>query len=246
MSDIQILAKVGDTYITEKDVDYYIDRLREEQREHRNNPQLRKNVLDQIINIHLLSRYAENEKLDKTQVFKDSLAEARRSILTQMAVEHICRDVKVTKKEIEDYYRENPGEFESPESVSAKHILVKNEEQCLDILDSVNLGIMPFEEAAKTMSICPSRTRGGDLGAFRRGQMVKEFEDAAFGAEEDSLIGPVKTEFGWHLIYVYDKTPAHTTPLPEVEGTIREKLLKKKKDEQYNKTVERLRNRYLG
>ena len=152
MSEMQILAKVGDTYITEKDVDYYIDRLREEQREHRNNPQLRKNVLDQIVNIHLLSRYAENEKLDKTQVFKDSLAEARRSILTQMAVEHICQDVKVTKVEIETYYKENPGEFESPETVSAKHILVRNEEQCLDILDSINLGVMPFEEAAKEMT----------------------------------------------------------------------------------------------
>ena len=88
--------------------------------------------------------------------------------------------------------------------VSAAHILVKTEKEAKDIKEEILKG-RGFADAAKRSSTCPSREKGGDLGWFGRGQMVKPFEDAAFNAKKGDLVGPVKTEFGWHLILVKDQ-----------------------------------------
>jgi len=88
--------------------------------------------------------------------------------------------------------------------IHAAHILVKTEGQAKDLLSRVNGG-ESFSDLARKYSDCPSGKRGGDLGWFGRGQMVREFEEAAFGGQKGSTIGPVKTQFGWHLIRVLEQ-----------------------------------------
>ncbi|MBU3896754.1 MAG: peptidyl-prolyl cis-trans isomerase [Nanoarchaeota archaeon] len=89
--------------------------------------------------------------------------------------------------------------------VHACHILVKTEQEANDILKEINKGAN-FEKMAQLKSTCPSAKRGGDLGWFGRGQMVREFEKAAFELEKgQTTIKPVRTQFGWHLIKVVDK-----------------------------------------
>lgn len=88
--------------------------------------------------------------------------------------------------------------------VHAAHILVKTEKQATDILAEVNGG-KNFGDLARKYSGCPSKKKGGDLGWFKRGQMVKPFEDAAFAAKKGDVIGPVKTEFGWHVIKILEQ-----------------------------------------
>jgi len=85
----------------------------------------------------------------------------------------------------------------------ASHILVKTEEQAKELLRKLNLG-ESFEKLAQEFSQCPSRKRGGSLGEFGRGQMVREFEKAVFSAKKGQIIGPIKTQFGWHIIKVED------------------------------------------
>ena len=89
--------------------------------------------------------------------------------------------------------------------VHAAHILVKTEQEARQILDEIKRGTMDFAKAAQLKSTCPSGRRGGDLGWFGRGKMVREFETAAFSAKKGEVIGPVKTEFGWHLIKVLEQ-----------------------------------------
>jgi len=91
-----------------------------------------------------------------------------------------------------------------PKQVHAAHILVKNEAKAKELLAQVKGG-GSFSELAKRFSECPSGKRGGDLGWFGQGQMVKEFEKAAFGAQKGDIVGPVKTQFGWHLIKVLEQ-----------------------------------------
>ena len=110
------------------------------------------------------------------------------------------KDVVVSEEEIEAYYEANKQHFTKGDTVSAKHILTDSEEKCNSILESITTGEKEFETAAKEFSTCPSGAKGGDLGEFGRGQMVKEFEDAAFAAEIGHVVGPVKTQFGYHLI----------------------------------------------
>lgn len=84
---------------------------------------------------------------------------------------------------------------------SARHILVDTEEKCLQLKSEIEAGA-DFAEIAKHKSSCTSRLRGGDLAAFRQGDMVKEFDEAVFSGELNKVLGPVKTEFGYHLIEV--------------------------------------------
>lgn len=88
--------------------------------------------------------------------------------------------------------------------VKASHILVSDESEAKALKSQIDEGAN-FEELAKKYSKCPSGSNGGDLGYFRRGQMVKEFEDAAFDTEINKVSDPIKTQFGYHLIKVYDK-----------------------------------------
>ncbi len=88
--------------------------------------------------------------------------------------------------------------------VKASHILISNESEAKALKSQIDEGAS-FEELAQKYSKCPSGANGGDLGYFRRGQMVKEFEDAAFETEINAVSDPIKTQFGYHLIKVYDK-----------------------------------------
>ena len=87
--------------------------------------------------------------------------------------------------------------------VQARHILIGKQELAEELKKRIDAG-EDFSALAEEYSECPSKKRGGDLGWFGKGSMVRPFEVAAFSAEEGAVVGPVKTEFGWHLIYVYE------------------------------------------
>ncbi len=88
--------------------------------------------------------------------------------------------------------------------VNASHILVKTEKECLNILKDIKEEEISFEGAARKYSLCPSKKQGGDLGKFERGMMVKEFDMACFDSKNkiSDIIGPIKTQFGFHLIKI--------------------------------------------
>jgi peptidyl-prolyl cis-trans isomerase C len=84
---------------------------------------------------------------------------------------------------------------------SARHLLVDTEEQCLDLKAQIEAGA-DFADIAKAHSNCPSKAQGGDLGSFGPGQMVPEFDKVVFSADLNTVQGPVKTQFGYHLLEV--------------------------------------------
>ena len=88
--------------------------------------------------------------------------------------------------------------------VKASHLLVKTEEEAKKLKEEIDNG-KDFAKLAREVSLCPSGQNGGDLGYFAKGQMVKEFEDAAFAMNVGEVSNPVKTQFGYHLIYLTDK-----------------------------------------
>ena len=83
----------------------------------------------------------------------------------------------------------------------ARHILVKDEKACLDLKQKIEKG-ESFSDLAAKHSLCPSGKRGGDLGEFMPGQMVREFDEVVFSKEVGKTHGPVKTQFGYHLILI--------------------------------------------
>lgn len=88
---------------------------------------------------------------------------------------------------------------------SARHILVDTEEKCQELKTQIEGGAN-FADLAKLHSSCPSGQNGGDLGQFGRGQMVKEFDEVVFSADVNTVQGPVKTQFGYHLLEVTERS----------------------------------------
>ena len=88
---------------------------------------------------------------------------------------------------------------------SARHILVKTKEACEDLKNQIAAGA-DFGDLARQHSQCPSGQEGGDLGEFRPGQMVPEFDRVVFSAPVNTVQGPVKTQIGWHLLEVTSRT----------------------------------------
>jgi peptidyl-prolyl cis-trans isomerase C len=144
--------------------------------------------------------------------------------------------------EIKQYYETNKKKFETPESVRARHILLKTSETdnatvkaskkaALEGIRKELVGGADFAKLAKEKSDCPSRERGGDLGTFSRGKMVKQFEDAAFSQKVNEIGPVVESRFGYHLIQTLEHTPASTQSLDQVRDTIIDSLDRKKKND---------------
>ena len=131
-----------------------------------------------------------------------------------------------------------------PRQVSASHILVKTEQEAEALKARIAAG-EDFGELAKKHSDCPSGRNCGDLGWFRKGQMVPEFETAAFAMKAgEATAEPVKTQFGLHLIKVTEKKEASVRPLAELKDEIREGLLNEKKAKLYQDQLTKLREQY--
>jgi peptidyl-prolyl cis-trans isomerase C len=149
---------------------------------------------------------------------------------------------EIPAAEVVAFYDKQKSAFEEPEQATACHILVKVDEKDdaaakavkkakIDDLRKQLEGGADFATLAKANSDCPSSKEGGLLPMFGRGQMVKEFEEAAF-TQPTNTIGPVlETQFGYHIVKVMNKTTGRTLPLDEVKGKIEEylKMMKSRK-----------------
>lgn len=162
--------------------------------------------------------------------------------LSYLLVDYVkfAERVKPTDQEIRRYYDEHPDEYAHEEEVRARHILVMADDDTPDAAARAKVedarrrieGGEPFADvAAEVSEDASNKDRGGDLGFFGRGRMVKEFEDAAFGAAPGALVGPVRTDFGYHLLEVQEKRPAGKTPLAEARPGVEVRLKAEKAQE---------------
>lgn len=144
--------------------------------------------------------------------------------LLQNVVTNLQEGIEVNDEELNTAYENRQAEFQTDEKVCARHILVETEELANDLLTQINDGA-DFAELAKANSIDPSgASNGGDLSCYGRGMMVPPFEEASFAAEVDTPVGPVQSQFGYHLILVYDRQEAGTLPLEDVRDELEQSL----------------------
>jgi peptidyl-prolyl cis-trans isomerase D len=149
--------------------------------------------------------------------------------------EDFAAKVSVKEEDIRDYYESNPEKFKVPKTVHARHILIKVDQNAKpeevesahqraeDILKLAREG-QDFAALARQYSEGPTKTKGGDLGTFRREAMVKPFADKAFSMKAGDISDPVRTRFGWHIIKVEKINPAKTRSLDEAREDIQKTL----------------------
>ena len=176
-------------------------------------------LIDEVVNTRLAATAAKEEGLDSDPLLQRAIEIATNRILAEayMAVE--VRKM-VTEDEIKEAYDRFVSDADSREEVSARHILVDTEEEAKGLIDKLAEGA-DFAELAKEFSTGPSGQNGGALGYFGRGQMVPDFEVAAFNLEIGTYTSaPVQTQFGWHVILLEDKRTAQPASLEEMREQI--------------------------
>lgn len=160
------------------------------------------------------------------------LPEQREAAYLLVDPAQLASQVKIDEKRLRDYYEQNQQEFERPEQVHARHVLIKtegrSEAEALKLINDIKARLAKgesFEAVARQSSEEPAaKTTGGDLGWFGRGQMVPAFEQAVFAGQKGTLVGPLKTQFGYHVIEILEKRAAGTQPFADVQESIRQRL----------------------
>jgi peptidyl-prolyl cis-trans isomerase C len=239
----KVLATVNGREITQKDLDNALTRFPKERQGYFMNEEGKKQLLDQIISFELVYNYAKDNEIENEPVYISQVEVAKKEILTQVAVNKILSEVKVTDEEVRAYYEVNQNYFKSEEAVTARHILVDSLELAEEIKNKIDNG-MNFEMAAMEYSSCPSKEQGGNLGSFTRGRMVPEFEQAAFELAIGEISSPVQTQFGYHLIKVEEKNEGSVKPLEEVYAMIQRELLNERESYKYMEFTESLKKTY--
>lgn len=241
--DDQVLAKIGTRTVTEGDLKQMANAVPEKFRYYYQTPEGRRQTLDYIVNIYVLAAEAEKEGLDKSPDSQKLLAFTRNDLLARMLLEKMTKDAPApTDAEAKKYFEQNKAEFSTPESVKLRHVLVETEKEIKDVLARLKKGDK-FEDIASQVSICPSKVRGGDLDWMPRGSLVPEIEDVAYKMNKGQIEGPVKTKFGYHVLYLEDKKPGEDASFDQVKEYIVEQLKYQKQQEQYEKIADSLRKK---
>ncbi len=243
MDQLQILARVNGQPITAAEVDDALMQMGAKG-ERYNNPEGRRMVLDQIINKKLFLADAAKNLYEYDPKFKAEFQKLKEEMLANFAIAKAVEGVKVTDDEAKAFFEENKGELVSGETVNASHILVDSEEKATEILAKINAGEISFEDAARQNSSCPSSEQGGNLGEFTRGQMVPEFDEACFTMAVGEIKGPVKTQFGYHLIKLNSKNEAKPLEFSDIADQIKEKLMSDKQQAAYRSKINQLKILY--
>ena len=239
----KILAVVNGVEITQFDIDQAVQRFPQDRQNYLKTSEGQKQLLDEIISFELIYNYAKENKIDEDDMYISQLNAVAKELLTQYTMSKLFSAVDVSDKEAEEYYEKNKETFKSQESVSAKHILVDSLEKAEEVAEKINSGLS-FEEAAQKYSSCPSKSQGGSLGTFTKGQMVPEFEQAAFSLAVGEVSSPVKTQFGYHLIKVEKKNESLIMAFDEVKNEIVKRINQQQQTEKYMSLVESLKNKY--
>ena len=165
----------------------------------------------------------------------------KNEMLANFNVSKTLENITVTDEEIKAYYEENKEKFVRPESVSASHILVNDEDKAKEIMENIESGKISFEDAARENSTCPSSQNGGALGEFTKGQMVPEFDKEVFTMEVGETRGPVKTQFGYHIIKLTAKNEASTMAFDVVKAQLSNAVLSEKRQKAYESKINQLK-----
>ncbi len=195
---------------------------------------------------------AAGQDVDPEQAFQDALEqfgyteasfreEVRTSLLLQKVREDTVGDVGPTEQEVEDFYNENKDtRFTIPERRCIRHILfAENEEEKAEEVKSELEEGGDFEELAQENSQDPgSRENGGDLGCNPSGGFIPEFDEAASEAEEGEIVGPIETEFGFHILEVTDIQPEEEVPLEDAAPEIEEQLSQQRQATQFDAWIQ--------
>lgn len=195
--------------------------------------QLFEGIGDQLVRQTLLSQMLDEEDSQRTKI---SLENDRRLHRAQAALGKLIEE-NVTQEALKAAYDEKYANSPPKVEYNASHILIETEEEALNLIKRLNEGA-DFAELAMAHSTGPSGPNGGNLGWFGEGRMVPSFEKAVVEMEKEAISGPVKTDFGWHVIRLNDTRTIGAPAFEDAQASLREELEQKVVDERLDALLE--------
>ena len=190
-------------------------------------------IKQRLVEKILFTELAKKEGMENDPEFKAAIEKIKEELLVNVWMKKQLDTTLVSDSEAKEFYEKNKDKFKQPETVTASHILVKTEDEAKAIIKELK----PLKGAAlkekfvvlaKAKSTGPSGPKGGDLGTFTQGQMVPEFAKAVWALKDGTItLEAVKTQFGYHVIYLEKKNPAITLPYDAVKEKIVQSLKQK-------------------
>ncbi len=221
-----ILVTVNGKNITKQDAEAFVSATAPNAHYEQLKPEQKALVKKTLVEKALFSELAKKEGIDKTPEFKRNMQKIGDELAVNMWMKKQMDNTVVSDSEAKAFYDKNKEKFIMPETVHARHILVKNEKEAQDIIKQLK-GLKgdklkaKFIELAKAKSTGPSGPKGGDLGNFKKGQMVPEFSKAVWALKPGEITTkPVKTQFGYHVIYLEEKNKSQPVPYEAVKAKI--------------------------
>lgn len=242
-----ILAKVGNHEITRTMIDHIIATIPEERRVPFLTPDGRKKILDEVVSLTLFSEAARAQGLDKEPAIRTRLEYVQNEYLAGEYMRRLlAKTPLVSEEDLKAYYKNHLQEFRPPEEIRARHILVRTEQEANKILAEIKAG-KDFAELAKKYSIDPAAAKGGifELPDGRewlpRGTFESSFEHILFKIPKGQVGGPLKTQFGWHILKVEDRRQPDVRSFVQVRSMIKNRLEDQKKAEIHKQITEDLK-----
>lgn len=235
-ADDPVIVKVGSSEIKESDLQQglkdYASKLTQVPE-----PARRPIVLDALIEMNVVADAAEKAGIQNSDEFKKIMDQLRREAMRNLYIQKNVSDA-VTDAEVKASYDKQIAAMPPQEEVRARHILVKTKEEAVAIIKQLDGGAK-FEDIAKEKSLDGSKEQGGDLGYFTAGQMVPEFEKAAFALKPGEYTKePVQTQFGFHVIKLEDKRNQPPPAFDDVKAQVKQQLMREK----YGQAVAKLKS----
>jgi parvulin-like peptidyl-prolyl isomerase len=206
-----------------------------------------KEILKRIIEQKILSQEAVKTDVVKDPVYKQTLNNLKQDLALQVWMQQMSKKVKVSDVEAKKFYKKNKGFFKVGVQLKAKHILVKTKKQAQDIIKTLsktkNLK-SKFISLAKAKSTGPTGKNGGELGWFTLEKMVPNFSKSANALKVGTITKvPVKTQFGYHIIFLEDRKKASTVSFEKAKFQIKQQIGKEKFIKQIQKIVDDLKKK---
>ena len=180
-------------------------------------------IVNELINQHLITKQAYKDRFDKQEELIDILKKNKDQIIAQYWLNNFLLN-KTSEEKIKNFYTKYLENFKTFKEFNASHILVNEEDEAFQIIKKLE-NKSKFSELAKSYSVGPSKEKGGNLGWFRSGQMVKEFEEAILKLKKGTITKkPVKTRFGYHIIMLNDIRNSRPKKINDIKQNIVERI----------------------
>ena len=219
-----VIATVNGKDITRQDVNQFVAKSIRGARYSAMNATQKQQVVNQLIDRALYVEVAREEGIEQDREYSKAFVKVKENLMLDVWMKKRLNDILVSDQEIQRYYEQHDRKFMKTASASARHILVSSEMEAKEIirelLKSRNLKDR-FIEFAHSRSTGPSSKNGGDIGWFNKAEMVPEFSNAALALRKGQItLVPVKTQFGYHIIYLTDKRGAGKMEFSKVKESI--------------------------